>query len=505
MMSRTKKLSIAFYWHMHQPVYQLEPTGDYLMPWVRLHAVKDYLDMLTILDRHPGIKLNFNFVPVLLDSLIDYGEKGMHDLHSRFTVCETLDEDDKTFILNNFFDSNYETMIAPSPAYSALYEKRGKFTEQDYFDLMALFNLAWTDPVYQQEYPELKALVQKQRGYTFEDRKKIIDIHRDIIRKIIPAYKKFVAENKIEITASPYYHPILPVLINKGWQDDARAQIKKGLDRVEEILGKRPQGMWCSEQSISPETLALLKEQGVKWTVGDEGILSSSINFEFVRDFQGYMEDPYRLLKTYRYNDVNIVFRNATHANLISFEYYKDPQSAAANNLYDRIKTIQSKLLSSPDSNHLLTIAMDGENCWEFYQNDGAQFLDKLYELIENDESLETVLLSDYIAADTPKKLNKLAAGSWINRNFKLWIDEPVKDLAWDYLERVKSDLAAEDNRLAQREVYIAEGSDWFWWYGKPNDSGKDALFDYIFREHLKNVYMYSGLEAPEFLDQPIK
>jgi alpha-amylase/alpha-mannosidase (GH57 family) len=296
----------------------------------------------------------------------------------------------------------------------------------------------------------------------------------------------------------------VPVLIDKGWEDDARVQLKNGLDRIEELIGKRPRGVWCSEQAISPKTLGLLNELGVEWTVGDEGILSSSINFEFVRDFNGYLENPYRLLKTYRYNDVNLVFRNANHANMISFEYYKKTAEAAANDLYDRVKTIQSKLLSSPDENHLLTIAMDGENCWEFYLNDGAEFLNRLYELIENDESLETVLLSDYIANDKPKQLNKLASGSWINRDFKLWTGEPMKDKAWDYLKRVRNDFEGK-SELAQRELFVCEGSDWFWWYGEPNNSGKDALFDYMFREHLKNVYMYQELAIPEFLDTPIE
>jgi alpha-amylase/alpha-mannosidase (GH57 family) len=509
---------------MHQPVYQLSPAGDYLMPWVRLHALKDYHDMVSILENYENIKLNFNLVPVLLDALIDYGEKDLHDIHSRLTVMDVakLSRDDKRFILNNFFDANYEYMILPSENYNKLYQRYTNgaedFSDQEYSDLMALFNLAWIDNSHQKTYPELKKLVKKGSGYTRDDRIRIIEIQREIIRSVIPAYRKFISDGKIEVTTSPYYHPILPVMLDSGkkiginLEDDARAQVKLALERVEKLLGKRPTGMWPSEHCISPKTLNLMSEQGIKWAISDEGILSKSLNFEFVRDFKGYMEDPYHLLKTYKTGSMRLVFRDSVIPNFISFEYYNHDPAKAANDLYDRIKVVQSKLLSSPDENHLLTIAMDGENCWENYPDDGAVFLSTLYNLISEDPSLETVLLSDYIENDKPKPLNKVASGSWINRNFDLWIGEPMKDLAWSYLKRVKEDFAGfvksnpnhPNIELAQRELFICEGSDWFWWYGEPNDSGKDNLFDYIFREHLKNTYAYLGLDVPEFLEHPI-
>lgn len=524
---------------MHQPVYQLTPTGDYLMPWVRLHAVKDYLDMVLILEKFPKIKLNFNLVPVLLDSLIDYGENDLHDIHSRLTITdvEDLTADDKEFIINNFFDANFHSMILPSEEYNRLYQKYqlnpendiNMFSNQEYSDLMALFNLAWFDPIYKNIYPELKKLIKKGKDYTTEDRIKIIDIQRDIIRKIIPTYKKFSDEGRIEITTSPYYHPILPILLdiksikkssendlptNLKMELDARMQTEMALDRMENIFGKRPRGIWPSEHCISSKELGLLKELGVDWTISDEGILSNSINFEFVRDFRGYLEDPYHLLKSYKYKDdgVNIIFRDSVIPNLIGFEYPNHPAESAANDLYDRIKVAQSKLLSSPDENHLITIAMDGENCWENYTADGSTFLSTIYSLIENDPSLETVLISDYLDKDIQKPLNKISSGSWVNRNFKLWIDEPLKNLAWTYLKQVRDDFSSyvKQNPLnpnieaARRELFICEGSDWFWWYGEPNDSGRDNIFDYIFREHLKNIYLFLGLEVPQYLDTPL-
>ena len=535
MVAQTKKLSIAFYWHMHQPVYQLTPAGDFLMPWVRLHAIKDYLDMVTILDKFKNVKLNFNLVPVLLDSLIDYGQNNLHDIHSRLTVkpVEDLTDDDKEFIINNFFDANFHYMILPNEEYNRLYQKAqlnetgdiNIFTDQEYSDLMALFNLAWFDLTYKNKYPDLKKLIKKGKNYSLEDRIKIIEIQRDIIRKIIPTYKKFMEKGKIEITTSPYYHPILPILLdindvvktddlpqNLNMELDAKMQTKAAIDRIEELFGKRPRGIWPSEHCITPKVPEMLKELGVEWTISDEGILSNSLNFEFVRDFRGYLEDPYHLLKSYNYNGMNIIFRDAMLPNLIGFEYPNHSAEGAANDLYDRIKVAQDKLLSSPDEHHLLTIAMDGENCWENYSQDGEEFLSKIYSLIENDDTLETVLISDYLEKDTPKPLNNLSSGSWINRNFKLWIDEPLKNLAWTYLKQVRDDFSnfVKENPLnpnieaAKKELFICEGSDWFWWYGEPNDSGRDNIFDYIFREHLKNIYNFLGLKSPEYLDVPL-
>lgn len=265
------------------------------------------------------------------------------------------------------------------------------------------------------------------------------------------------------------------------------------LDRVEELIGRRPRGIWPSEQCINAPTLEMLSDLGVEWSISDEGILASSIDFEFEHDFKGFLKEPYHLLKTYEYktkkSDIKMIFRDSTIHNLISFEYPHHNPIATANDLYDRIKVMQSKILSSPDKDHLLTIALDGENCWENYFEDGSSFLKTLYTLITEDDTLETVLISDYIEQTKEHKLlPKIAAGSGFNRNFKLWIDEPVKDLAWTYLKRVRDDFSEFEKReplnpnieLARKELFICEGSDWFWWYGEPNDSGRDNIFDFI-------------------------
>lgn len=533
-----KKLSLAIYWHMHQPVYEIE--GTYLMPWARLHAVKDYLDMILVLEKFPKLKLNFNIVPAILDTVIDYAN-GFHDIHSELTVTdvENMTDEEKSFVLNNFFSPKFETMLYKSENYKSLYQKRfsrdicapSDFTNQELSDLMALFNLVWIDPTHFLRYPRLQELWNKQYNYTLEDRQEIIEIHRQIIRELIPTYRKYIQEGRIELTTSPYYHAILPILADikssiksaitteglppaLGMLDDAKAQIRMALDRIEEVFGMRPKGLWPPELCIGAKTLNVLAKEGIEWTISDEGILSDSINFEFIRDFKGNLNDPYHLLKVYEYqtksNPINVIFRDRSIPNLINFEYAGIDPKMAAGDLYDKIKIIQNKLLVSPDDNHLLTVALDGENCWENYQNDGGEFLSNIYELIENDETLETVRISDYIQNDKHKKtLNKVFSGSWIDQTFQYWIGEATKNKAWAYLKNTKDDFdnyvkENPDNpniNYAQRELFIAQGSDWFWWYGEPNNSGQDFVFDYMFREHLKNVYLLLEIAYPEYLD----
>ncbi len=542
-----KELSIAFVWHFHQPNYQAQPDGIRLMPWARLHAIKDYLDMLFLLDKFPNIKLNFSIVPALIDAIEDYAEHDGHDIHSKLTITpvEELTDDDKLYILNYFFDANYESLISKNPRYNELYIKRYSktetdiedFTLQEYADIMFLFNIVWFDPIWFNVYPELQQFIDKGSNYSLEDRISLIELNRKIIRQIIPSFKKYQDEGRIEIITSPYNHPILPILINPNdlktpslkhpMPDckialllDAKEQIKMAVDKITDVFGKKPQGIWPSEHCISQKSLDVLANSGIKWVITDESVLSNSIKKEFVRDFRGCYEDPYDVCSLYVYKtkcgkEINIIFRDSVIPNLISFEYPHHDSILCANDLFDRIKTVHDKLKNSPDEKHIFTIAMDGENSWESYAKDGAVFLERLYSLINEDKNINTVLISDYINANkkTEKIIKKVTSGSWINQEFQLWIAEPTKNLAWKYLVQTRNDLkeAEKSGRLtkeqiksAKSELYIAEGSDWFWWYGEPNNSGQDHIFDFLFREHLKNVYNIIEKPIPSYLEMPL-
>jgi len=537
-----KKLSIAFVWHMHQPVYKNPLSGEYLMPWVRLHAVKDYLSMVLILDKYPKIKQTFNIVPSLIDQLNDYSNNNAKDRHLLLTETDIRDltEDDKNFILDHFFDANYDNMIAPHEPYRKLYEKRhnletysiNKFSEKEYSDILAWYNLIWFDSYWYKEIPELNNLYKKGTGYTLEDRKSIIQIQRDIIKSIIPKYKELFQKGQIELSTSPYYHPIVPLLVNfdsakransktqlpessESLIDDAKKQIIKGIELFKQTFGKSPSGIWPPEQAISPETLELLASLGVKWTITDEGILAKSLDKEFVRNFHGDLEAPYELSKIYKTEadrkEIHFLCRNSVLADLIGFEYGNHDPLVAANDLYERLKNIQSKLQNSPDARHIVTIALDGENCWESYKDNGKTFLNKLYELFSEDKTLDVTTVSDYIKRKAATRiLTPMYTGSWIDRSFHLWVGDATKNLAWDCLCSTRQDLMRfiKEKKYpkdivdqAWNEIYIAEGSDWFWWYGEPNDSGQDDLFDALFRIRLQNVYRILNKPIPENLE----
>ena len=545
-----KKLNIAFVWHFHQPNYQQNYNGDFLLPWVRLHASKDYLDMLKRIDKFANIKLNFNFSPVLLIALQKY-LNGFQDLHLKMLLKDenTLEEQDKIYILNNYFDLNYKNMVLKRPYFTELFNKRANakelntsiFSNKEYADLMANYTLCWMDEYFVDDYPELINLFNKEKNYTLEDRNKIYEIQLDIIKRILVEYKNYQKENKIEISTSPYYHPILPLLIDfKGKEikdvenlpqnffktSDAKEQIELAIEKYDEIFEQKPKGMWLSEQCICSKTAELLSKYDIKWSVCDEGILSKSIKKEFMRDFDGNLENPYDLMTNYitkGKHPLNLIFSDSFFGNLLNFGYGNYNSKIAANDLYEKIKIIQSKLKNSPKENHILTIALDGENCWETYQNDGSEFLDTIYSLIDEDDTLETVLVSEFIAKNKPETIENLKSGSWINRNFDLWIGEPTKNIAWLYMDTVSKEIDSfyetqksqienkeelkeleEKYKLAHREILISQSSDWYWWYGKPNESKSDGVFDFLFRSHLINAYEILGLEAPEYLTMPL-
>lgn len=537
------KLSVAVIWHMHQPLYKDRLTGRYLMPWVRLHAIKDYLDMVEILRPYPKIRQTFNLVPSLLEQLVDYGHHGALDRALELTLKSVamLTPDERAYLLERFFDLNWDHQLRPYPRYLELANRRNellsqmpaeaaaaRFSDQDLLDLTVWFSLAWFDPMWLEGDPELRVLVRKGRDYSQTDRERLVAKQRELIRKIIPTYAQMQAEGRIELTTTPFYHPILPLLVDthsarvarpdlplpeNRYQhpEDAEAQVKKGLDYFEQNFGYRPRGMWPSEESVSPAVVELLADQGVSWIVSDEGVLAHSLGIKLVRDGEGRLHDPAPLYQPYWAESngkrVAMVFRDIVLSDLIGFTYARMAPEEAARDLYERLKAIHRALPEAEAP--LVTIALDGENCWEYYARDGADFLQAFYRMVSEDPELEMVTVGEYLKAHPPREtLQRLHSGSWIFSDFTTWIGEPTKNRAWDFLYKARQVLAAHRDHPrfaeAQEEIYIAEGSDWFWWFGEGHDSGQDELFDWQFRLHLQNVYQLLGEPVPEELLQPV-
>lgn len=511
---------------MHQPYYCNLLTGACELPWVRLHGLKDYLDMAEIAAKYPKIHLTFNLVPSLLEQLENYtqGTFGDKYLELSYKPAAELSPEDKAFIRDKFFSINHEKVIPRFARYYELYLKnkhKKEFTDQDYLDLQVWFNLAWTDCSLWQRLPAVLAATHKERFFSEEDKLAVLNSQPEILKKIIPAYKDYMATGQIEVTLSPFYHPILPLLFNTktareaniktpalpqtafSYPEDVKAQIERGVEYYKDKFGVAPRGMWPSEESVSEHILPYIISSGVKWIVTDEAILFKSLKKK-KRD-SALLYQSYHLKR--KEGDLTVIFRDRNLSDLLGFVYHSWKAPDAVDDLMKHLKNIS---VAFKDKDTLVTIAMDGENAWEHYANDGHDFLNLLYQKLSEADFLKTVTVEEYLqtkphqAAD----IKKLAAGSWIYGDFGKWIGNPYKVRAWEWLvearqelENTKGQLPGEKKALAIKQMHICEGSDWFWWYGEDPDGD----FDRLYRMHLKNFYSIIGKGSPAYLDQPMR
>jgi alpha-amylase/alpha-mannosidase (GH57 family) len=534
-------LYIAFVWHMHQPYYKDPFTGLYRLPWVRLHGTKDYLDMVEVLGSFPDIKQTVNFTPSLLEQILDYTENNARDHYLELSLkkASELTLEDKVFLLENFFLANWDTMIKPFPRYYEILSKRGfhliksdlertarYFSVQDFLDLQLLFNLCWIDPLFRQQDADLRLLGEKGMDFTEEDKQIVLSKQFSILKRIIPRYKEAVQTGQIELSCSPFYHPILPLLCDTNiarvalpgvhlpkhrfsYPGDAEKQITMGLEYFEKVFGYRPRGIWPSEGSVSEEVLKIVSNAGIQWVATDEDILSGSTGKQ-LRDSSRNLREPGTLYSPHTFENVSIIFRDHLLSDLIGFVYSKwDPKTAANDFIHKLIASADSVPTQKP---HLLSIILDGENAWEYYANDGYDFLKYLYEGLSNNERLKTVTVSEFLDHhDRGTPLKRLHAGSWIYGNYAVWIGHEEDNTAWDYLSETRKELERfqlmhpeRDLSGAWKAVYIAEGSDWNWWYGDDHTTETQKDFDELFRTNLMKVYREMGKEIPPQLFIPV-
>lgn len=541
-------IKIAFYWHQHQPYYKDNLTDEYSMPWVRLHGIKDYIGMALLLEDFPSIHQTFNFVPCLLDQLKDYEENRASDRFWKLTEISAgdLTEEDKLYILDNFFSANHQTMIDIHSKYRELLKKRNFrkksardvlkiFSNEDFQDLQVWANLTWYNPLIVQRDPVLSELVKKGEGFTAEDKGAVLSKQIEILRQIIPLHKRLQDSKQIEITTSPYYHPILPLLCNQESAkvvlpklslpkkrllaiEDAKIQVERAVQTYKKHFGQNPCGMWPSEGAVSDDIIPILTQAGFRWLASDEEILACSLGNQILRDVHGEILAPDILYRPYQINVegsvMNMVFRDHNLSDLIGFQYSKYNADIAVSDFINRINNL--KKYTNNGRPLLVTIILDGENAWEYYPHNGIDFLRKLYEVISNDADLECVRIHDYLEEYPPEQtLQHLSPGSWIGHNLATWIGHEEKNAAWDLLEDTRSfivnqpkgeTLLAKNNSFSKawEEIFIAEGSDWFWWFGDDHVSHYKDEFDRLFRLHLKNIYKLFDVDVPRRLDVPI-
>lgn len=551
-----KSVDLVFLWHMHQPDYRDYSNGDFVLPWTYLHAIKDYTDMAYHLERHPKVRAVVNFVPILLDQLEDYADQfatgRLRDPLLRVLVHEdscALSAKQRQLILDACFRSNHTKMIAPYPAYKRLSELFNRLqadgeaalsylSGQFMADLLTWYHLAWCGESVRREHTLVVRLMSKAEGFSLEDRQQLLALIGDLISGIIPRYRKLAESGQIEISATPHYHPLAPLLIDFACAKDAMpdmplpqairypagkirvaAHIAKAKKSHAARFGSEPAGMWPAEGSISTSTLEVLAEEGCRWTASGEGVLVNSLLHQShadVPDRTQYLYRPYRLENGAE--GLTCFFRDDRLSDLIGFEYSRWHGQDAARHFVEQIEAIAQH--APEGETPVVSVILDGENAWEYYPYNGFYFLDELYIELEAHPNIHTSTYSDYLKS-SPKhsdsaqvrSLPGIVAGSWVYGDFSTWIGSKDKNRAWDLLCVAKQsyDMVMASGRLSQaeqdaaeRQLCSCESSDWFWWFGDYNPSHAVVSFDRLFRHNLTELYNLLKLPAPHNLSEPI-
>ena len=549
-----QQIELVLLWHMHQPDYRHYDTREFEMPWVYLHALKDYSDMAHHLEAHPQIKAVVNFVPILLDQLEDYVEQfssgQIRDPLLRLLATPDLakiSDDDREQILTNCFKGNHNTMLKPYPAYARLHELYDtlqkketteliQFTEQYFADLLVWYHLAWTGESVRRHNEAVMELMAKSEGFSHAERMRLFMLIGELIRGLIPRYRKLAQSGQIELSTTPHYHPLSPLLIDFTSAQDSIADtslpassiypggrsrvafhLDKAINSHKQRFDIKPTGVWPAEGAVSTPLIQILAESGCQWCASGEGVLINSLQKSYpdimaLPDRNRYLYRPYRLQEK---ENVVCFFRDDKLSDLIGFEYAKWFGRDAAEHFIQSLEQIALHAL--PEERPVVSVILDGENAWEYYPYNGFYFLDDLYSLLENHTGIRTTTYRDYIASPeqekNPETLPVLAAGSWVYGTFSTWIGDADKNHAWDLLCAVKQsyDLVIQSDRLTEKEKAEAslqlascESSDWFWWFGDYNQAEAVTRFDQLYRDNLANLYRLLKLPVPSTILEPI-
>ena len=535
------RIELAFLWHMHQPPYRDPESGAYILPWVRLHATRAYLDMAAIHQRFPGVRSTVNFVPSLLAQLEDYAAGTAHDRFLDLTArpAGDLAEAERAFVLRNFFMVSWEQGVRPLRRYEELLRKRGtepdradllrvarSFSIGEIRDLQVLFNLAWMGFAAREQNETVRALLAKGRDFTEDEKRALLEAQRQIVASIVPTWRSLQDQGIVELTATPYYHPILPLLCDTDSArislphnelpprlravDDAAEQVRRGLEKFERIFGRRPEGMWPAEGSVSPEALAAFAEAGVKWVASDEEVLLRSLPGGAARDRVLYR--PWAARAGDR--EIAVVFRDRLLSDRIGFTYARSPAREAVSDFFRELERVADVAPWEGGEPPLCAVILDGENPWEHYPESGKAFLTELFSRLEREErGVRTTTIGARVARGLPPgRIDRIWSGSWIGANFHIWIGHREDVIAWTLVgeahraveEARAAGLPADQVEAAREHLLAAEASDWFWWYGEDFVTESAAEFDALFRGHIQAVFRILGRPAPARALQPI-
>lgn len=533
----SRLLEVAFLWHMHQPLYLDPKEGQFSMPWVRLHSVKAYTDMAACLENQEQAHATFNLVPSLLYQIEAYQQGKTDDfLEVSRRPASDLTPADQDFLLTHFFSCHWPTMVEPYPRYAQLLGLRGRkfdpsnasrirteFSAKDFLDLQVWFNLTWVGFASRGD-TLIRSLLQKGRLFSEDEKEALLDFHLQCLKEVIPRYASLWRSGQIELTTTPFYHPILPLLIDTDvarrarpetpipprfqHKDDVRLQLDKARNFFSRVFGRSPEGLWPSEGSVSPELIPLVQEAGFSWAATDDAILYHSVD----RIERDTLFQPYRV--EVEGGAVDMVFRHHELSDLIGFVYQKNDPEVAVSDFLGRLREI-GRACEGMRRPPLVVVILDGENPWEYYPNGGEAFLFKLYYKLLQEPGIELTTIGASLERHPPQRtLLRLHSGSWINNDYGIWIGGPEENRAWASLGEARTELErsvrgglveSETLERAREAILVAEGSDWFWWYGDKFSSDYQYEFDRLFRLYLQEVYAVLGRKIPEDLLSPIR
>lgn len=553
-MTQQNRLKLALCWHMHQPHYRDGQDGEYRLPWVYLHAIKDYTDMVAHLEACPGARVTVNFAPVLLEQLGDYVtqiagwlqqgkpmQDGMLNLLAGVTpIPATCQQRHK--LLQDCQRGHFPTMVTPYPSFRGLLEASqpllnhgglagqgiAYLSEQFFYDLLIWYHLAWIGVSVKNADPRVVQLMDKARGFNDGDRRMLMQVIHDAMQGIIPRYRALYESGQIELSTTPYGHPIVPLLLDfnsmadalpdaprplhqqyPGGLERARWHMDKGLEVFVQHFGRRPQGIWLSEGAVSTAAVGLLKDYGMQWTATGQAVWHQSCHLSGMQACNRALYRPAQLEE----GGCKVFFRDDGLSDLIGFQYKDWHAKDAARNFCQNLENI-ANFLGDEVGNHVVTVVLDGENAWEYYPNNAHYFLSAFYQALSEHPRLEMTTFSDALQQGVqPLPLERLSAGSWVYGSFSTWIGEKDKNRGWDLLVEAKQacDQVLQSGKLTDREreqieaqLAICEGSDWFWWFGDYNPADSVSDFEQLYRQHLQKLYVLLELPVPASLQQPV-
>lgn len=548
-MSNKQKLKVVLYWHMHQPEYRDQRNGEYFLPWTYLHAIKDYVDMAAHLEAVPEARAVVNFVPTLLEQIDDYAQQVQHFLNNTGSINDPLlsalaepvlltAADQHLRLIKECLRVNRQHMVDRFPAYRRLAtiadwlvkhpEAMVYTSEQFFIDLLMWYHLAWLGETVRRGDTRVKRLVKQASNFSLQDRHELLGIIGELLSSVIGRYRALAERGQVELSMTPYAHPIMPLLLDidsareaipdvslpslqnyPGGEARVHWHLKRGLEVFKHYFGVTPRGCWPSEGSLSEDTLRVLSEYGFDWTASGESVLRHSLHKPADEsDLCGTesVHHAYRLRDT----TATVFFRDDGLSDLIGFTYADWKADDAVANLTHHLENIAEACKEQPDS--VASIILDGENAWEYYPENGYYFLSALYEKLAAHPDLELTTFAECLDANiVPTELPHLVAGSWVYGTFSTWIGDNDKNTGWNMLgdakqafDRVTATDKLDAERLAKAEhqLAICEGSDWFWWFGDYNAAESVECFEYLYRSHLSNLYHLLGEDPPSYLSK---